>query len=147
MRLGNKGFTLIEVMITVAIIGILAAIALPSYRDYLLRGQIQEATAELSALRVRMEQQYQDNRAYGTGVGTTCFVADNNTKTYFNYTCATANSHQSYVFTATGKGSMTNFEYTVNHDGVRTSTISTGAPPGWVASSTSCWITKKGGLC
>src|SRR5688572_17819740 len=66
----SQGFTLIEVMITVAIIGILAAVALPSYRDYVLRGQVVDATSGLAAMRADMERHYQDNRTYAS-VGTT----------------------------------------------------------------------------
>ena len=45
-----RGFTLIELMITVVVIGILAAIAYPSYTDYIRRGKISQATSELSAM-------------------------------------------------------------------------------------------------
>ncbi len=66
------GFTLIEVMIVVAIIAILASIALPSYNDYVRRGQIQEAFGYLSDSRVKMEQYFQDNRNYGTASPGAC---------------------------------------------------------------------------
>jgi len=59
-----RGFTLLEVMITVAIVGILAAIALPSYADYVTRGRITEATTGLSNLRQLSEQYFLDNRSY-----------------------------------------------------------------------------------
>ena len=62
----ESGFTLIEIMIVVVIIGIIAAIAIPSYQDYVRRAQITEATNGLSDLRVRMEQFFQDNRTYPT---------------------------------------------------------------------------------
>ncbi|MBC7991790.1 MAG: prepilin-type N-terminal cleavage/methylation domain-containing protein, partial [Rhizobacter sp.] len=60
----QQGFTLIEIMIVVAIIAVLAAFAIPQYRDYVLRGQLIEASNGLSAMRANMERYYQDNRTY-----------------------------------------------------------------------------------
>ena len=54
----QKGFTLIELMIVVAIIGILAAIALPAYQDYTARSQITGALSEISAVKVSIEEKY-----------------------------------------------------------------------------------------
>ena len=67
----HSGFTLIEVMITIAIVAILAAVALPNYSAYITRGKIAEATSALLAMRTKMEQYWQDNRTYdspGAGV-------------------------------------------------------------------------------
>ena len=52
----QKGFTLIELMIVVAIIGILAAIAIPQYQDYTARTQVNRAYSELSSLRTAVEE-------------------------------------------------------------------------------------------
>ena len=112
-RPGTRGFTLIEVMITVAIVAILAAVALPSYNDYIRRGQLPEAFAGMSDLRVKMEQYYQDNRQYGTSggncadVATPTWAAGTPTLTYsgaqfFAFTCAVTNGGQGYTITATG---------------------------------------------
>ena len=63
-RLGQeRGFTLIEVMIVVAILGILAAVAYPGYQDYILRSRITEAVNGMETLRTDMERFYQDNRS------------------------------------------------------------------------------------
>ena len=67
LRSNPRGFTLIEAMITVALVAILAAVALPSYRDYVIRGRLVDATNALSSTRARMEQFYQDKRTYVGG--------------------------------------------------------------------------------
>ena len=149
-RRNSTGFTLIEVMIVVAIVGILAAIAIPSYRDYVRRGQLTDATSTLSSLRVQMEQFYQDNRTYaGAGCSGACGVVCPNTR-YFGYTCtlnttALAPAGQSYTLFAPGLagGLTTGFTYTITE----TNTQATPAVPlGWTTSA-NCWVTRRGGLC
>src|SRR5580704_18967202 len=67
MRHGrSQRFTLIELMIVVAIVAILTTIAYPNYRDYVIRGQLVDATQGLAAVRANMERYFQDNRSYAT---------------------------------------------------------------------------------
>lgn len=144
----QQGFTLLELMIVVAIIAILSAIALPIYSDYVTRSKITEATNNLSAYRVSMEQYYQDNRNYGTtACGIDANAASSNLK-YFTLTCAgpasagtSASGYQSYVATATGKTgtAVAGFSYTIDNSNNKTSTV----PTAWGGSQT-CWITAKG---
>lgn len=135
-RLQN-GFTLIELMVVVAILGVLATIAYPSYQDYIVRGQIAEATSTLADTRVRLEQWFQDNRTYD---GAPVCNAQLPTPKYFAVACATTPT--TYTVTATGNGASTGFVYTINQQNVR---ATTGVKTGWGAAQATCWTIRKGG--
>ena len=136
----TSGFTLIELMIVVVIIGVLAAIVVPSYQDYVTRGRIPQATSTLSTKRVQMEQFFQDNRTYA---GAPACTADTTTSQYFNFSCAGTPDATSYTLPAVGKGAMAGFTSTVDESNAKTSTITAD---GWTGNTT-CWVTKKGGVC
>ena len=138
---GQQGFTLLEVMIVVVIVAILAAIAVPAYSDYVIRGQIAQAYATLGAQRVRMEQFYQDMRTY-TGACTDGTVAPPmNNDDLFDYSCDIED--QSYTLTADGKAGVTGFQFTVDQNNNR---ATAAAPTGWTTNA-NCWIRKKDGSC
>jgi type IV pilus assembly protein PilE len=149
MRSIQKGFTLIEIMIVVAIIGILAAIAIPQYQDYVLRANIQEATAALSEIRTRMELQYNDARSYDRGgacvVQTTGDLGRlNAATTRWVYACVLGGGGQTFTAAAVGTGTMAQFGYSINEANAR---VTTGLKPSWGTAPPSIprWVTSKGG--
>lgn len=136
---GESGFTLIEVMVVVAIVGILAAIAIPSYRDYIIRARIAEATSALAAKRVRMETFYDNNRTY---VGAPDCAADMLSSKNFTFSC-TVSTANTYTLQGVGSGQMAGFTFTVDQANARSTP---SAPAGWTTSA-DCWITRKDGSC
>lgn len=144
-RSGSGGFTLIELMIAVAIVGILVAVALPSYRDYVLRGRLADATNELAVRGARMEQFYQDNRTY---VGGPC--ATSATVKEFTFVCdatapAIAPTLTAFRIRATGSGSTAGFAFTIDQG--RTPGT-TSWPASWGTAPTgACWATRRGETC
>ena len=138
----QQGFTLIELMITVAIIAILASIALPAYQDYVIRAKIPDATSKLALLRTRMEQYFQDNLTY-VGADTTptvalaiCPTTANATinSQYFDFSCTSAPTKLAYTIQAVGKSSML-------ENVLRSCTLI--VPP----TSSRCRITRKSAIC
>jgi type IV pilus assembly protein PilA len=69
MKTLQKGFTLIELMIVVAIIGILAAIAIPAYQDYTIRAQVTEGLNLASAIKASVSEFYAQNGVWPTAIG------------------------------------------------------------------------------
>ncbi|HJV27138.1 MAG TPA: type IV pilin protein [Aromatoleum sp.] len=118
--------------------------ALPSYQDHVRRSRIVEATNELSTLRIRLEQYFQDNRNYGS-TATHCGVGVTTTDS-FDFSCTNNGAdNQAFLATATGKASvgMTGYTFTIDNNNRRQTT----AFPDTSGLPVDCWITRKGGTC
>ena len=139
----HRGFTLIEIMIVVAIAGILTAVAIPMYTAYMVRGKLVDAQSTLTTARVALEQYYQDNRTYvSTATKTSpCPAAT----TYFTYTCAPQANY--FLVTASnvanqGLGAAGSYVYTIDSSNAKATTQFAGS-----TSSATCWISKTGQSC
>jgi type IV pilus assembly protein PilE len=126
----QRGFSLIELLVAIGIVGILIAIAAPSYRDQIRRGAVQEGTEALASGRVNAEQYFLDNRTYAFA------PCPANTE---RFTLSCVSDATTYTLTATGSGNVAGFVYTINQAGTRTTAGTWG--------SGNCWIVKKGMSC
>jgi type IV pilus assembly protein PilE len=142
------GFTLIELMIAVAIIGILAAVAVPQYTNYVTRSRLADASTGLATMRAQMERYFQDNRTYDN-TGTFVTPCKNTTvaaRTFGNFVIGCTGTLNATQFTleAVGSGPVNSFKFTINQQDMR---ATTGVPSGWGTTCANKWIMKKGESC
>ena len=108
-----SGFTLIELMITIAIVAILASVAMPAYTAYVQRSRVPVALDGLSAYLTRMEQRYQDVGSYANAANA-CAVAvpaaDN-----FVVTCAISNGRAGLHRHRHRQRPVAGYAFTINH--------------------------------
>lgn len=134
----NSGFTLIELMVVVAVVAILAAVALPSYSRYIVRSRAVDGQTALASFATRMEQRYQDVNNFGADGK--CGVTPTNA-TNFDLACTLGSDAQSYVATATGKNGVSGVTYTIDQAGTRKTVQHPYGVP-----AQACW-TAQGATC
>jgi len=131
----HTGFTLIELIIAIAILSIIVAVAAPTYNNYIQRGKIAEALSTLGNLSTQMEKYYLDFRQY-TDANGNCAINNHTSDTYaFNCT----SSGQSYTWTATSSDG--NYIFSVNNNFDK----ATLAFEGGTLSSVDCWMISGDG--
>lgn len=140
MQRQQHGLTLIEVLIALAIVGILSAIALPSYRDYVMRGRLAEAFSVLGTVQPNAEQFWSNQRTY-SGFDS---PGGNFPTSTPNFTYAlTSASNAAFKVTATGRAAADGFAFTIDQQGNR---VTAAVPSGWTAND-NCWVDRRSGAC
>lgn len=120
----QKGFTLIELMIVVAIIGILAAVALPAYQDYTVRAKVSEVILAASAPKVAVSEWYQTKGSFATT--TSSYGVDTQTSKYVSGVSVGANGVVTAVSQALGTGISGNIVMTPTASGSVLTWVCTG---------------------
>ena len=141
----RHGFTIAELLIAVAIVGILTAIAVPQYSSYIMRSRVLDAFAKLSDYSARMEQYFLDRRTYLDDTGR-CGIAPTATAgSADSFQVACTATARSFLYTALGLGNkgMSQFVYTIDQTGTR-ATVS--LPSGWRRTA-DCWTIRVDGGC
>jgi type IV pilus assembly protein PilE len=136
-KAAQKGFTLVELMIVIAIIGILAAIAIPNYTDYVNRARATAATSALADMRIRLEQFFQDNRDY---TGASCAAPAGADTEFFAFSCSSVPDATTYTIQALGAGPMAGYQYTIDQNNLKTS-VTPDSGGG------NCWEVDRGVAC
>jgi len=105
----NRGFTLLELLIVIGVIALLAALALPSYTEYIRKGKRGEAATALGDITLRQERYRADNPSYGTMIqmlGADPATANYNAQYQYYTITITNQTATGYTATATRKGDL-----------------------------------------
>ncbi len=137
----GRGFSLLELMVAVAIAGILASVAIPSYTSYVIRSHLVDMTDGIAAMSANMEIYFQDNRTYEDSGN---FTSPCRALATTNYSIACTSNATTYTLTATGLESISDFTFTLDQSGNRgTTSVKTG----WGTVPATCWHVEPGGSC
>ena len=147
------GFTMIELLIVVTIVGILAAIALPMYFEQVTRSKITDGVAKLGSYQAKMWDYYNDHAStfVNPPLSNTCGLAAApvNPDDYFTITCGGPPVPTDTTFTVRATGiaakGMGGFTYSITQTNAK-ATVS--VPAGWsLPVPNTCWATRKDGSC
>lgn len=140
----ERGFSLVELMIALAVLAILAGIAWPSYSAYVQRGRILEAVTRLSEARAKMEQYFLDQRSYVDPSGA-CGIPPPAPGAADAFALACTGTASTYTYTATGiaGGTMAAFAYSIDETGLRRTA---SLPANW-SRHDDCWTIRQDGFC
>ena len=142
----QRGFTLIEIMITIVILGVLLAVAIPSYQAQVIRGRRLDARSALLEASSREEKLYAISNQYSAtavdlGYPNLPFAisSSGNGTSYYTLSLTISNAGASYVATATPTAGQTQdfdcYTYTVDQSGARGNLNANGQP----TSTSGCW--------
>lgn len=139
MVFSQRGFTMIEMLIAMAVVAILAAIALPSYNSYIVKSEMRSAQADLLALSLNFENRYQRTLAYpviASGSNNTAglkalLTAWNPSASNFNYSL-TETTATSYTLQAAGTGRHSGCNITITQTNTRTTSGCSYGNGGWL---------------
>jgi len=143
----QRGLTLIELIVVMIIVGVLAAVAIPSYRNYVIRSQRSDAKDALLALATAQEKFYLQCNSYATGIAGApdCVAGDlqgaaASKNGWYALTVAAPNPATGFIATATAVAGQNQFQdtecraFVVDNLGVRTATDDGGSD-----STAECW--------
>lgn len=135
----KKAFTLIELMIVVLIVGILSAIAMPGYSEYVRRSKAADAVSQLSSLKVKAEQFFGDRRTYTDFCATNSVAGATTASKYFSLTCTADDTSYQLTMTGIAAQNTSGYKFTVDNTNARTSQIE--------GNNFNCWVIKKSASC
>lgn len=121
-RFGVRGFTLIELMIAVGIVAILLRFAIPSYKEYVLKGNRRAAQAQMMDLANREQQFLLANKSYAdtTAMTSSGFALPSEVSRYYSFQITTAGTPPAYTITFSATGSQSSDgTLTLNSEGTK----------------------------